>query len=455
MAVAVEPTLLRFRGGLAGALAPFAVFLAGVAALGFAGAPDERGLWPVLLAAIVVAFLLAEDRDAYGRVLIAGMSQPIVMLMVMAWMLAGALGTLLTAGGLVQGLTGLAAMLGLGGGAFTVAAFLVASAFSTATGTSLGTLVVCMPLLYPAGVAVGAEPLWLAGALLGGATFGDNVSPVSDTTIASAATQGADLGGVVRSRMRYALPAATAALVAYGWIGGTAAGVTTPPPPAELDSLVLVGAPLLVVLMLLRRRHLVESLLAGVVAACALAVLSGRLTAADLLSVDPGAFTARSLLVDGMQRGLGISVFTLLLMGLVAGVEAAGVLDRLVGHAARSSSGPRAAETWIVLTVSAAVWITTHSVVAILATGAFARATGERHGIGPYRRANLLDTTVCTWPFLLPWFIPTILAASLTSSVDAPRLSALQIGLANLHSWALLAVVAVAVLFGYGRRRGA
>ena len=103
--------------------------------------------------------------------------------------------------------------------------------------------------------------------------------------------------------------------------------------------------------------------------------------------------------------------------------------------------------------VSAAVLLTTHSVVAILAVGPLTREAGASFGLGPYRRANLLDTTVCTWPFLLPWFIPTILAASLTASVDAPRLSALQIGLANLHSWALLAMVAMAVMLGYGRRR--
>lgn len=449
-------TALRFRGGTAGALAPFAVLLAGVAVLGLAGAPDERGLWPVLLAAIVLAFLLAGDREAYARTLIGGMSQPIVMLMVMAWLLAGVLGTLLTAGGLVEGLAGLAGRAGLAGGAFAAVAYLVACAFSTATGTSLGTLIVCMPLLYPAGVAVGADPLWLAGALIGGATFGDNISPVSDTTIASATTQGADIGGVVRSRMRYALPVAAGVLVVTWLVGGDAQpDAAALGPGRALRSLLLIGAPAVVVVMLLARRHLVESLLAGVVAAALLGLLGGLLAPGDLLTVDPGAFTARSLVVDGMERGLGIAVFTLLLMGLVAGVEAAGVLDRLVGRSTRASASPRAAESWIVATVSAVVCITTHSVVAILATGTFARAVGERYGVPAYRRANLLDMTVCTWPFLLPWFIPTILAASLTAGGDAPRLSALQIGLANLHSWGLLAMVIFAVATGYGRGRAA
>ena len=102
--------------------------------------------------------------------------------------------------------------------------------------------------------------------------------------------------------------------------------------------------------------------------------------------------------------------------------------------------------------------LTTHSAVAILAVGEFARESGARFGISRYRLANLLDTTVCTYPFLLPWFVPTILAASLTAGAEAagaPRLSPLQVGFANLHSWLLLAVVLAAVFGGYGRSASA
>ena len=90
----------------------------------------------------------------------------------------------------------------------------------TATGTSLGTMILCAPLLYPAAAGLGTDPVILMGAVIGGATFGDNISPVSDTTIASASTQGADIGRVVRSRLKYAIPAALVAVVAYGVLGG-------------------------------------------------------------------------------------------------------------------------------------------------------------------------------------------------------------------------------------------
>jgi hypothetical protein len=95
----------------------------------------------------------------------------------------------------------------------------------------------------------------------------------------------------------------------------------------------------------------------------------------------------------------------------------------------------RSAEIWIVGAVTGAVLLTTHS-VAILTVGEFARETGLRVGIGPYRRANLLDVTVCTWPFTLPYFLPAILAANATAAgapFGMPHVSPRATGVHNRH----------------------
>jgi Na+/H+ antiporter NhaC len=213
-------------------------------------------------------------------------------------------------------------------------------------------------------------------------------------------------------------------------------------------------APLVVVVLLIRRSHLLTGLLTGILTAAGIGLVLGLLEPRQLLYIDPEAYTARGLIIDGMERGIGVSIFTLLLMGLVAGLEASGLLGRIVGAWSGKAKTVRGVEFGLFAMVSAAVLLTTHSVVALLAVGGFARQAGERAGIGRYRRANLLDMTVCTWPFLVPYCIPTVLAASTTSAgltAGLPMLSPLEIGMANFHSWALLGMTLLAIATGYGR----
>lgn len=452
-----DSPLLALRGGAAGAFLPFGLFLAGVAWLGLSGAPDERGFWPILIAALGTGLLLARDPKRYADVVYRGMSRPVVMVMVMAWLLAGTFGAVLKASGLVEGLIWIAQTLDLGRAAFVLAAFLICCLVSTATGTSLGTLILAVPLLYPAGLALGATPSVLLGAILGGATFGDNLSPVSDTTIASASSQGADLGGVVRSRLRYALPAAALASLVTLWLQAAAPPIEPTGALATADprGLPMLIAPTLVFVALLRGRELLEGLFLGIASAAILALALGLVAPADLLHIDPARYGARGLLVDGMEGSTGIVIFTLLLMALVAVVEATGLLELWLRAAERRIASRRGAEAGIVTTLAAAALLTTHSVVAILAVGPFARRWGERHGIGAYRRANLLDVTSCTFPFLVPYCIPPILAATLAAGTGGPAVSPGAIGLHNTHSWALLLIVTIAVATGYGGEREA
>ena len=459
---APPPAPLTFYGGLAGALAPFAAFLSGVAWLALNGAPDEKGFWPILLGALMLGLLLAKDRERYAEAMLDGMSERVVMVMLCAWLFAGVMGAVLSAGGLVTGLAWASRTVGLGGGAYVAATFLTTAIVSTATGTSFGTILLCGPILYPAGGAAGAMPAALMGAVLAGSTFGDSMSPVSDTTIASSGTQRVDIGGTVRSRLKYAVPAGLVALVASALLGGggpvsnIVAQTASDAAPASPNGLVLLLSPALVIAMLLRRTHLITALLTGVATAVVIALALQLVTPYDLLHIAPGTFGATGVLVDGMQRAIGVSVFTLLLVALVGTLQATDVLDRLVQASQRRAHSPRAAEGWMVGVVSAAVLLTTHSVVAILAVGEFARQTGERFGIDGYRRANLLDLTVCTWPFLLPYFLPTILTASASRSGEAfgmPPLAAGTVGLYNTYAWALVAVVLFAVITGYGSER--
>ena len=448
---------LAFHGGWLGTIAPFLLFLGGVSWLGLSGAPDETGFWPVLLLALGLGLLLSKDRTRYADAIVDGMGHRLVMLLILAWMLAGVLGVLLRDSGLVASLVWAAGAAGVSGGGFVVAIFLVCAVFSTATGTSLGTILVCAPLLYPAAGALGTDAAFAIGAILAGATFGDNISPISDTTIASATTQGADLGSVVRSRLRYALPAAAVTLVVFGLFGGSGSPPSAVSPGAASDSvgLVMLVVPALVLTLLIRGHHLAVGLFAGIGCAVLLGLLLGRFVLTDLFWIDRENFIASGILLEGMRRSIGVSVFTLLLMGLVGGVEASGLLTRLIEWVEERAKSEVSAEWWIFGSISAATVLTTHSAVAILTVGNLARQVGASAGVGPYRRANVLDVAVCTYPFLFPFFIPTILAASMTIGPPGlPRISPWDAGLHNVHSWALLGILVIAIATGWGRAEG-
>lgn len=169
-----------------------------------------------------------------------------------------------------------------------------------------------------------------------------------------------------------------------------------------------------------------------------LGLLLGRLQPAQVLSIDPASYSAGGLIVDGIDKAIGVSIFALLLTGLVAGIEATGLVQRLVEAAEKRAGSVRSAEWRIFGTLSLVNLLTNHSTVALITVGDFARRIGERFGIHRYRRANIMDVGVCGWPMIFPYFIPAIITASTTTSGEAYgmlRLGPLAVGLANVHSW--------------------
>ncbi|NJN40964.1 MAG: hypothetical protein HC811_00655 [Flammeovirgaceae bacterium] len=447
---------IEFYAGMFGAILPFIVFVIGVVTIALSGAPDERGFWPVLILALAVGLLLAKDKSTFCVTVIEGMSQRIVMIMITAWMLASIIGVLMSITGFVEALIWLSVKIELGEIGFVVAAFLICCVVSLSTGSSFATILICGPILFPAGGFLGAHLPTLAGAIIGGATVGDFIAPISDTTIASALSQKVQIGPTVQSRIKYIVPAVTIALIGYVVSAGLSEGSTLSShseltgSPRGLPMLLVPG---LIILLFLRGKHLLHGLLMGLTFGVVLGLVLGLLPVGKLISLDLDNFTAQSFVIDGINRAVGISFFTILLMGLVATLKASGLIMRLVMFAEKRSKTRQHAEYWISGAVGGAVLLTTHSIVAILMVAEFVNRTGERMGIHGQRRANLLSLVVCVFPFLLPYFIPVILMANTTQSgkeFGIEAVAPLQVGLYNFVSWALLIMV-ILVLFGYGR----
>lgn len=462
MELEVEKTnverVLEFYGGAWSALLPFVIFVCGVVFVALSGAPDERGFWPILLLAIVISLLLAKNKKHFSEKVIEGMSEPIVMIMITAWILASIIGVLMTNTGFVEALVWLASQVEMGGVGFVLATFLICCVVSLSTGSSFATILICGPLLYPSGGMLGSHLPTLAGAIIGGATFGDFFAPISDTTIASALSQKAEIGPTVKSRLKFIIPAMIIAFIAYYLSAALSdttifsQGEAMQGSPSGLPMLLV---PAFVIYLFLRGKHLLHGLLLGLVFGVILSLVLGLLPIDRLISLDLDNMVAKSFVIDGINRAVGISFFTILLMGLVATLKASGLVAKLVAFAERYSNSKKAAEGWIAATTMVAVLLTTHSVVAILTVSEFSNKTGDKIGLDPIRRSNIMSLVVCVFPFLLPYFIPVILVANTTNSgseFSIESVNALSAGMHNFIAWALLLMTVLTLVFGYGRR---
>jgi len=471
-------TRLDFHLGPLGASLPMLLFivLAISLCLGLAehGAPDETGLILAAVAGLVGGmFLCRSGWGDYCQAVFDGMSKPVGVIAIVCWIWAGMFAKVLAAGGLVKGLVWLGAATGFSGAAFVVVTFLLAAVFATAVGTGYGTTIAFCELMYPAGIVLGAHPVVLFGAILSGAAFGDNLAPVSDTTIVSAVTQETDVPGVVRSRFKYAVSAALPAVVLFALFGGGGAGrgdagsiVAGIADPAGLIMLVPFA---LVIYLALSGRHIIVSITWGILVAVGLILLSNLDPLAGLLGgslASPGAILAVDVeqravtgaLADGVNGfiKMGILILFIVTAGHIMAVGGAlgaikkGLL-RLIG------SSVRRAEVAIFSAVASLNVFITVNTAAEIAAAPFVSDIGKTFRLHPYRRANFLDAVSSAFGYIFPWSGGVLIGVATLRSLTAHYQFITVPGPTTVwpyvfHGWLLAAVMLLAALSGFGRR---
>ena len=446
---------IEFRFGKFGKLVPLMVAAAMILWAAFSQS-NVNGYVLAFFAALVTGVLFAKDEKAYGEALVYGLSKPMFGVIVMAVILAAISGKLISASGVVQTIAVYVVAAGFTGKLFVAASFLITCLLAFATGTSVGTYFVVIPILFPVGVMAGAAPEFMIGAIVSGAAFGDNLGPISDTTIASSATQHADLGTVVRTRMRYSLPAAAGALVLFllfsqttddGAITSSAAGTAKP------ISLVMLVVPAVIIVLCMMRMHLITALSWGILAGCAVGLLFGIYTVEGLISF-PGGFSVSGAIIEAISGTAGTVVMLIAVFALLGVVERSGVFEDVGVFLERFARSERSTETAIVLAAGILSMVTGVISVAIVALGDLVNEIGEKAGVDKYRRANLLDCTGCVFCFLAPWTVHCVIPAQQSAQFgEGFAVAPASIPFVNFYSICMMVMLAVAVITGYGRKR--
>ena len=233
-------------------------------------------------------------------------------------------------------------------------AFITCSIVSTATGTSSGTIAAVAPILLPLVFAIGCKTELMCGAMVSGAYFGDNLAPISDTTIASALTQEVSMIKVVRSRIKYSVICAVIAAILF-WIMRARTTVLANAAmmqgdPAFAKNLVFLALPILVVVLMVRGANLLTSLL-----------LADILGAAMLLAMG-------IVNLEGMVSGTGIVA-----SGIDGMAGATGFLDSVVERVKFRAKTPRSAEIISGLFTELLVFVTGSPSASVVIAGPMAR----------------------------------------------------------------------------------
>lgn len=461
-----QPGDLTFKIGIGGAFIAPLIFLVGAASYFlFLNAFDMNALTMSALVGLMVGALFAKNYQSFWDSVVSGIATPIAITVTMILFIVGPLAALVETTGVSEGFVWLATELGVSGGTFPAIVFVAACAMSMSTGTSLGTMFTAFPIFYPAGAALGADPGLLAGAILAGSLFGDNLAPISDTSIVSAATQRfrtrpgvADVGGVVSARVKYALTAAAVSLVLYFVIGtvflgsgGAGSASAADASPRGLFMLIPIAALFIVAFW---KRDLYLAITVGLIGGTLTGLVTGLMTPGDIASVSDGV--AEGFLIAGVADMLPIIGLSLTVFGMLGVLQAAGVLELVIAKITQSKFArtPAGAEVAIGGGQSIVTLLFAGAVgPSIVTFGPVADRIGASVGLHPYRRANVMDCfaigIACVVPALSAFLF---IGSQLTSGYDTmPELAPVTIFVSCLYPLVLTAIMAISVATGWGR----
>ncbi|ENH95625.1 Na+/H+ antiporter family protein [Gracilibacillus halophilus YIM-C55.5] len=455
-------TSLSFRLGAFGAAVPLLFFVIWAITTSVLKLSSEIGLVLGAIIGISLGLFFSKSKWAdYAQGLFDGLAQPIGVVAMVAWFYAGMFAQVLQVGGLVEGLVWVGAITGFTGGLFVGLTFLLAAVFSTAVGTGYGTTVAFSTLMYPAGVAVGADPTMLFAAILAGAVFGDNLAPVSDTTIVSATTQDADVPGVVRSRFKYAVTAAIPTLIIFIAFGGGSSIDQQVSLDGDISASGLIMLiPFAVVLTLaLAGHHIITSLTWGIIVALLTISFMPTVDFSEIIRFNSESdAVVEGALIDGITGYVNMAILILLIVAaahlLKLGGTMRAVTETLTKWIKRSVRRAEVAMWAIVALLNSAITINT---AAEIAAAPFVREIGEKYQIHRYRRANMLDAVTSALGYIFPWGAPVLLGWSTIQTMQGtyewlPVVAPTAVFPFVFQGWFLVIVMLIAALTGWGLR---
>ncbi|OPB96812.1 sodium:proton antiporter [Elizabethkingia meningoseptica] len=376
-------------------LVPFLIFIlvflgAGIYYNDFYAIPSPIAIVVGIIAAfIMIKGTMKEKTTTF----LEGCGDRNILTMCIIYILAGAFATVSKAIGSVDAIVNIG-INNLSPEYYPAGIFFVASFLSIASGTSVGTIVALGPIAVGLSNAGGCDINVVGAALLGGAMFGDNLSIISDTTIAATQILGCDMRDKFRNNIGFALPAAIIAFFIYIYVGaGTQEVLHTAATPVNLSSALLVIPYLAVIVLAFFGLDVFLVLIIGI-------VLSGIF---GFIYQDFSFLEFGKKIYEGFTSMTEIFLLSLLTGGLAAMVEKAGGIDNLLKLIKSKINGPKSALLGIGSFVGITDAATANNTISIVITGKVAKKITEEYKIRPRVTASILDTFSCFVQGIIPY----------------------------------------------------
>ena len=369
-----------------------------------------------------------EDRVA---VFSQGAGHKNVLLMIWIFILAGAFATTAKEIGAIDATVNITLQL-LPGKLLFAGLFLAACFISMAIGTSVGTIVALVPVATGIAAETGMSAAFITAIVVSGSFFGDNLSFISDTTIAATRTQGCSMSDKFKTNIKIVAPAAILVTIWYIFAGSEVHFTFA----EEKLNLVLLVPYLLVIGMAVASVNVVLVLTVGILANAVIGFAIGKITWISWLGhIGTGIAGMGDLIIVTMLAG-----------GMLEVIRTAGGLDYLIEKMTRRISGKRGAELSIAALVSLANLCTANNTIAIITTGGIAKDISKKYGLDPRKSASILDTFSCFVQGMIPYGAQLLMASGLAG------ISALSIMAYLYYPFALGIVALLAILLRFPRK---
>lgn len=356
------------------------------------------------LIGIVSAFILLKGKvNEKIDTFLKGCGDGKILTMCIIYLLAGAFATVSKATGSVDTIVNLGLNY-ISAEYFPVGILVIASFLSFASGTSVGSIVTLGPIVIDLAEKSGS-PLGLIGAaLLSGAIFGDNLSVISDTTIAATQSMGCDMKDKFRANFKLALPAALIAILIFVLIGFNQEPTSVIMEQKDFNFMLIL--PYLLVITL------------SIIGINVFVVLFSGLLFAGVLGIGYGTFGLMDFAkntYEGFTSMTEIFLLSLLTGGLAALVEKAGGINFLLRNINKIISSKKTALLGIGGLVSVANFCVANNTIAILISGKVSKEITDKYELKPQESASVLDIFACYVQGIIPYGAQILILISLSN----------------------------------------